>query len=616
MKDWAFYLLTAVGLALFPLAIHPIGGYSGLATEILLLGIGAMGFNLLLGYAGLLSYGQAMFYGVGSYVALLTVSRFFPQVHSIWLALLLAVIFVGLMALVIGIVTVRLYGIYFALLTLAFAQMFYFIVFQWRSLTRGDDGLQGITSPPLTLGPWSLDLTTRLPSLNLGPFGNLNEVTYWYPFAAIVILLILAFVRTLISSQYGEVLAAIRENEERSVFIGFDSKRYRIAAFTLAGALTGLSGALYGLHQTSTAVDTLDVDTSGSFVIFTVVGGVKTLFGPLLGTGIIEYLQNVISGKTDAWRLIEGLIFVAVIAFMPRGLLGSVPRVSEFAYQPRFRRTEPLTEPRRVSEGIILETKGLSRYFGAFAANSKIDFSVRAGELRAVIGPNGAGKTTFFNVLAGLRSASEGQIFFKGQEITRMPGAQRVASGVAKAFQTASIYPDESVFENVRLAALARVQGMFAPEFLRRSGRLGRVDDIAHDALEQLDLRDVAALRAGSLSHGDKKRLDIAVALATQPELLLLDEPVAGMSIEEVQKTDRLIRALAKKMTVLIIEHDMDLIMGISDSITVLHQGKVLAEGTPAEIRANRLVQEAYLGGYAEEARGASAPGASAETTP
>jgi ABC-type branched-subunit amino acid transport system ATPase component/ABC-type branched-subunit amino acid transport system permease subunit len=598
MKEWRFYLLTALGLVLFPFAIHPIGGYPGLATEILILGIGAIGFNLLFGYAGLLSYGQAMFYGVGSYVALLTVSRFFPQVHSMWLAIVLAVLFVGVMALLIGIITVRLYGIYFALLTLAFAQMFFFIVFQWRSLTRGDDGLQGITAPPLTFGPLSIDLTNTFPDLNLGPFGNLHDVHYWYLFAAIVTMLVIAFVRTLIRSQYGEILAAIRENEERSVFIGFDSKSYRVAAFTLAGLLTGLSGALKGLFETSTAVDSLDIDTSGNFVIFTVVGGVKTIFGPLLGTGIIMYLQNVISGRTEAWRLIEGLIFVGVIAFMPRGLLGSVPRVSEFSYLPRFRRTAPIADMRPMAEGTILATEGLSKYFGAFAANSGIDFSVRAGELRAVIGPNGAGKTTFFNVLAGLRSASEGKIYFKGRDITRMPGAQRVASGIAKAFQTASIYPDESVFENVRLAALARVQGMFAPEFLRRSGRLEKVDDIAHEALDQLDLQSVAQLRAGELSHGDKKRLDIAVALATQPEILLLDEPVAGMSLDEVKKTDRLIRALAKRMTVLIIEHDLDLVMGMSDTITVLHQGKVLAEGTPAEIRANQQVQEVYLGGH------------------
>jgi len=600
MNNRLFYILTALGLIVFPFAIHPIGGYPGLATDILILGIGALGFNILLGYAGLLSYGQAMFYGVGSYVALLTVTRFFPQVHSIWLAIFLAVAFVTVMALVIGAVTVRLYGIYFALLTLAFAQMFFFIVFQWRSLTRGDDGLQGITAPPLTLGPWSLDLTSTLPDLNLGPFGNLHDVHYWYIFSAVITFAVLVFVRILVRSQYGEVLAAIRENEERSTFVGFDPKLYKIAAFTLAGMLTGLSGALKGLSQTSTAVDSLDIDTSGNFVIFTVVGGLKTLFGPLLGTGIVWYLQNVIGGKTDAWRLIEGLIFVAVIVFLPAGLLG-IRQPARMPYdtdRPRGSRSYPPQLTDVVGDEPILVVKSLSRYFGKFAAVSDVNFRVRSGELRAVIGPNGAGKTTFFNVLAGLRGASEGAIYFKGHDITRMPGPQRVALGIAKAFQTANVYADETVFQNVRLAALAKVQGTFRPEFLRASRRLDEVGELAHDALEMLDLASMSETRVGDLSHGDKKRLDIAVALATQPEILLLDEPVAGMSIEEVQKTERLIRALAKRMTVLIIEHDMDLIMGISDSITVLHQGKVLAEGTPAEIRANKLVQEVYLGGH------------------
>jgi len=248
----------------------------------------------------------------------------------------------------------------------------------------------------------------------------------------------------------------------------------------------------------------------------------------------------------------------------------------------------------------LLETKGLGKRFGNFAANSGIDFSVRDGELRAVIGPNGAGKTTFFNILSGVALASEGDIFFQGSRITQVAGPRRVALGIAKAFQTANIYPDESVFQNCRLAALARSQGSFALEIFRGSQRLAEVDAAAEDALELVDLASLADARAGDLSHGDKKRLDIALALATKPRIVLLDEPVAGMAIEEVRKTDRLIRGLAKRMTVLIIEHDMDLVMGISDSITVLHQGKILAEGTPAEIRANARVQEAYLGGHAE----------------
>ncbi len=248
----------------------------------------------------------------------------------------------------------------------------------------------------------------------------------------------------------------------------------------------------------------------------------------------------------------------------------------------------------------MLETRGLGKSFGHFAANADIDFTVAPGELRAVIGPNGAGKTTFFNLLAGTTAATAGTIAFKGQDVTRTSGTKRVHLGIAKAFQTANLYPDQTVLQNARLAALAHVQGPFSLQVFRRSTRLADVDAAAGRALARLELSDVAGVRCGDLSHGDKKRLDIAVALATEPELLLLDEPVAGMSKDEARKTELLVRKLASEMTVLIIEHDMEMIMGLSDSITVLHQGRVLATGTPAAIRQNPKVQEAYLGGHSE----------------
>ncbi len=249
----------------------------------------------------------------------------------------------------------------------------------------------------------------------------------------------------------------------------------------------------------------------------------------------------------------------------------------------------------------FFETRGLGKSFGAFAANAEIDFSVARGELRAVIGPNGAGKTTFFNLLSGVITATSGTIHFAGRDVTRMSGSHRVHLGIAKAFQTANLYPEQTVIQNARLAALAHVQGRFAFDVFRQSTRDTRIDTIAERALTRLELDGVADVRCGDLSHGDKKRLDIAIALATEPEILLLDEPVAGMSRDEARKTETLVRKLAAEMTVLIIEHDMDIIMGISDSITVLHTGRVLATGTPAEIRDDARVQEAYLGGHSEK---------------
>ncbi len=327
-SDVAFYLWTALGLAVFPLVfgLPFLNGYGGLATQILIVGIAAIGLNVLLGYAGQLSYGHAAFYGLGSYGAALTLLRFFPGIHSFALPIVIGVAIATVAAAAIGSLVVRLYGIYFALLTVAFAQMVYFIVFQWRDLTHGDDGLQGVATPPLNLGFAHIDLATPLPALNLGPFGDLAAIKCWYVFSAVVLFLVLAFVRTLVRSQFGEVLAAIRENEERSIFVGFDARRYKVAAFVISGALCGLSGALRALYDGSTAIDALTIDTSGNFVIYTVVGGVQTLFGPVVGTGLIMWLQNVVSAKTDAWRLIEGVIFVAVIIFLPNGIVGSVLR--------------------------------------------------------------------------------------------------------------------------------------------------------------------------------------------------------------------------------------------------------------------------------------------------
>jgi branched-chain amino acid transport system ATP-binding protein len=320
----------------------------------------------------------------------------------------------------------------------------------------------------------------------------------------------------------------------------------------------------------------------------------------------------VLSARTPAWRLIEGLIFVGVIVFLPRGLSTVLKQQRDknpralFVRSLRLPTEEPDPLLRPAAEGhrggpmSIIETFKLGKLFGHFAAIRDIDFRVNPGELRAVIGPNGAGKTTFFNVIAGTIAPTSGTINYKGRDVSRLSGTARVHQGIAKAFQTASLYPDQTVRQNCRLAALARVQGPFALQVFRRSTRLDDVDALAERAMGRLELLEVADTRAGDLSHGDKKRLDIAIALATQPQILLLDEPVAGMSKDEARKTEALIRKLSTEMTVLVIEHDMEMVMGISDSITVLHQGTVLATGTPAEIRDNPRVQEAYLGGHSE----------------
>jgi branched-chain amino acid transport system permease protein len=324
--DLRFVLLTALGLALFPIVLHPLGGYAGLATQIAIVSVATIGFNVLLGYAGMLSYGQAMFYGGGGYVAAILLLHAMPHHPNLWLAMLAAMCVTTLFALLIGALVVRLYGIYLALLTLAFSQMVYFVVEQSRDWTNGEDGLQSLPNPLLPVGPWQIDLSASLPALHLGPLGDVSDMKVWYVFAALVLTGVLLFVRLLTRSQFGEVLSAIRENEERSIFVGFNAAAYRLAAFGIAGALAGLSGALKACYDSSIAVESVGIERSGAFVVYTVVGGVQTLFGPVIGTAIIMYLENVLSGKTEAWRLIEGLIFVFAIIFLPNGIMGTIQK--------------------------------------------------------------------------------------------------------------------------------------------------------------------------------------------------------------------------------------------------------------------------------------------------
>ncbi|HZX68326.1 MAG TPA: branched-chain amino acid ABC transporter permease, partial [Candidatus Elarobacter sp.] len=389
--DARFAVLCALGIAAFPFLIHPIGGYSTLATQIAIVSIASIGFNLLLGYAGSLSYGHAMFYGGGGYLAAILLLRVSPQHPNLWLCVLGATAGTAILAMIIGAVTVRLYGIYFALLTLAFAQMVYFIVEQAKDWTNGDDGLQALPNALLPIGPWTVDLTTHLPSFNLGPFGDVGELRLWYIFAGICLVLVLLFARMLTRSQFGEVLGAIRENEQRSTLIGFNAPAYRLAAFAISGALTGFSGALRAMFDGSVSVDALSIDRSGSFVIYTIVGGVQTLFGPVAGTAVIMFLENVLSARTPAWRLIEGLVFVGVIVFLPRGLSTVLKQQRDknprglFVRSLRPSNEEPDALLRPGGEGrksgpiSIIETFKLGKLFGHFAANHDIDFKVDPG---------------------------------------------------------------------------------------------------------------------------------------------------------------------------------------------------------------------------------------------
>jgi branched-chain amino acid transport system ATP-binding protein len=242
----------------------------------------------------------------------------------------------------------------------------------------------------------------------------------------------------------------------------------------------------------------------------------------------------------------------------------------------------------------ILTTHELSRNFGGVAAVSRVSLAFEENQLRSVIGSNGAGKTTLFNVLTGRLPASSGRVVFQGRDITNRPPHEIVRLGVSRTFQRSSIFSGSTVFENVRIAAQARMGG--SVRILSSKGSLRAVNERTEAILEQLGLADRADVPGKNLSHGDQRLLEIGIALAAEPKILLLDEPTAGMSPAETERTTKLVRQLANDIAVVLVEHDMEVVMTISDVISVMHQGQIIAEGTPDEIRRDERVREAYLG--------------------
>ncbi|MDG5761584.1 ABC transporter ATP-binding protein [Natronococcus sp. A-GB1] len=257
---------------------------------------------------------------------------------------------------------------------------------------------------------------------------------------------------------------------------------------------------------------------------------------------------------------------------------------------------------RRTDGETILELDGLTKTFGAFAAIDDVSMTVERGEFRSVIGPNGAGKTTLFNLISGALSVTEGTVYFDGEEITDRSPPERVARGIGRSFQISNVFGGLSVRENIRLAAQAdrRSEYNLLESFFKPTNRYEEINAETGRILERIDLTHVAEEEADALAYGDRRRLEIGVVLATDPDLVLFDEPTAGMSVEETRETIDLIEEVLVDQTLLLIEHDIELVMELSDRITVLNRGEILAEGTPEEIAENRDVQDAYLGGMTE----------------
>ena len=596
---WLFAWFLAL-----PLLMTAANSTVSLGTEIVVFTLLAIAYNLLMGYTGLVSFGHSAFFGLGGYAAGLT------QIHvarGMVVPLLAGVAAAGLAGAAIGFLLMRKRGVYFSLLTLAFTQMFFYIVYGATAVTGGENGLGGIERFPLSLGPLRLDLA--------------DKRVYYYAAAALAAAAIWLLWR-IVHSPFGRVLEAIRENEQRASFVGYDVKRYKLTAFVVSCAFSGLAGALYTFLLNFAYPESLHVTMAGEIAAMTLVGGMRSFVGPAVGAAVFVFMRDTLSSWTQNWLIYFGVIFIAFVMFSPNGIVGVAERLRGLRRRADVAGDAPPAAvvaapaaargPAAAME-TLLEVRGLTRRFGALAAVDGASFQVRRGELRSIIGPNGAGKTTLFNLLTGLLPADGGEARVRGTAITALLPHRIVALGVSRSFQIISVFHALTVFENVRIAAQAKHRCRFA--MLADSRSFADLNDEALGLLAAVGLADKAGAVAANLSHGDQRLLEIALALATRPELLLLDEPLAGLAAHERVRVADLIRTLHRSLTIVLIDHDIDQVLALSDRITVLHQGRVIAEGGPAEIQQNADVQTAYLG-HLKLAAAAGAGGAPAGGEP
>jgi len=598
-------IVTAAVLIAVPFVLPALDAAPNTVNRILVWGLFGIGFDILFGYTGLLSFGQSAFYGTGGFVAAYLLTRAgFPYVV---LALVIGMVAAAAVGYLIGLLALRRTGIYFAMITVAIAEIFFFVEFNPLSeWTGGENGLPGVPTPRFDLG-----------------FATLNFSSGWslYPFLAFCFFVGIVIALRIVRSPVGVILTAIRENPLRAAAVGHNVQAYKLTAFVIAAAYAGFAGGLLGVLQGFMPPDAFMFETSGQLIMQTAIGGRGTLFGPLVGAGVWLFLQDFLQATLKlgaAWKLVLGLVFVLLVCFLRQGIIGGIRDLIALSRGKVQAPAEPAQEAAPVAaapvapmasrhaagegrQGPILQATGLTKRYGGVVANEGIDFTVQHGELRGIIGPNGAGKTTFFKMLTCEVPPSSGSIVFEGRDITGMSIIDVCQLGLTKSYQVNQLFNRLTVRENLTIAALAELRGKFKLDLFGRLANIAGLEEQVEHTLQLVNLGARTDTPVSQLAYGEKRRLEIGLALASSPSLLLLDEPLAGMSPRERVETVRLLKSIAQGRTMIVIDHDMDALFELAERITVLQEGRVLVEGTPDEIKGNALVQDAYLGGVHEE---------------
>jgi ABC-type branched-subunit amino acid transport system ATPase component/ABC-type branched-subunit amino acid transport system permease subunit len=574
----AILALTAAGAGL----VFASEGYSHFILALVALtAVVGVGLNVLLGLTGQVSLGHVGFYAIGAYTAsILTVKGV-----SFWLAFPAAGAAAGIIGALLALPALRVTGPYLAMVTIAFSFIVHHGTVEWKDLTGGQNGLMGLV-PPVIGGHTFAEREMAL-------------------FAIALAGLSLYVFHRLAASAWGKAMVAVRESETAARSVGLNPVSIKTVAFAVSAVFAGLAGAIFAPLMMFVAPDSFPFSQSILFLLAVIVGGAGWVFGPVVGAVVTVLLPELLSSLAEYRLLMVGALLLVVLWIAPEGVIGTLAR--------HVRRVDPagakageagLAEFLSGGAAHALEVAGIGIAFGGIRAATDVSFSAAPGRITSVIGPNGAGKTTVLNMIGGFYRPDAGSIALGDAQLAGAPAWRIARAGIARTYQTTQLFGEMSVLDNVLVAARRGRLG-------NPLGRAASAGDraIAETLLSFVGYHGALATPANGLPHGDRRLVEIARALATRPRVLLLDEPAAGLMRSDKVALSRLIRRIADLgIAVILVEHDMALVMGISDHIVVLDAGAVIASGLPAQVRHDPLVLKAYLGGGDVRARPRAAP--------